>query len=424
MLRVVLAASVGLGYTETAVRIHHGEEVEWVENDGFITAGNDLMVLELTPEQARRKCLSLEDCLGYTFHGPPTTLSAIKTYFKSKTEVMGKGNGWTSYVRGDAVEESHEGKGPLEASLTDCVDQNHQCAYWSVIGECKKNPTYMHVMCRPSCRMCGGEDSDLGKLYVALQDKYLGKPHIDQVPHLPRPKMTEVSFDPRVYVIDNFLSHEECDFLMEHGEPHLQVARTINATTGLTQPDKVRTNQQMYVSDHECRTHPKITKIIDRMHKLTRVPYGHAEALQVGRYNAGEFYEPHFDSEPGAGVIRTATVIVYLEMPEGGGGETVFPKTAGCNGRFMECCENIQEMIDNGGGLAVLPDKGKAVMFFTHDLDGRQNPLALHGSCPVKTGHKWIAQQWFRSKPFQASPHFRMYSHTWEDLLVEKLSSE
>lgn len=404
LCRLALSVSVGLGSAETV----RAEELTWLETDGFITAGADIEVDNLTPEEARRKCFALDGCMGYTFHGPPNTVSKIKTYFKAKTEVTGKRHGWTSYIRSDAKLEQKVPEAPLEASQSECVDQNNQCAYWAVIGECKKNPTYMHVMCRPSCRMCGGEDSDLGLFYVALQNQYLGKPHVDPAPHPPRPRMTEVSFDPRVYVIDNFLSHQECDFLMKHGEPELQVARTINATTGLTQPDKVRTNQQMYISNDNCANHPIISNVIARMHKLARIPYGHAEALQVGRYKAGEFYEPHFDSEPGANVIRSATVIVYLEAPDGGGGATVFPKQASCNGRFNECCENLPGMVHEGGGVAVTPDKGKAVLFFTHDLDGRQNPLSLHGSCPVHTGFKWIAQQWFRSHAFPSSPHWHM----------------
>merc|ERR1712168_732921 len=37
-------------------------------------------------------------------------------------------------------------------SLTECKDKNDNCGYWSSIGECQKNPTYMHRNCRKSCR--------------------------------------------------------------------------------------------------------------------------------------------------------------------------------------------------------------------------------------------------------------------------------
>ena len=85
---------------------------------------------------------------------------------------------------------------------------------------------------------------------------------------------------------------------------------------------------QMYVTPVDCREHPVVSSIVRRMYRLARMPPGHGEQLQVGRYGAGQFYEPHYDSEqsPTARLARPATVIVYLKEPAGGGGETVFPR--------------------------------------------------------------------------------------------------
>ncbi|KAG7153504.1 tyrosinase-like protein tyr-3-like 2 [Homarus americanus] len=41
-----------------------------------------------------------------------------------------------------------------------CADNNKYCDTWEKIGECKKNPTWMHVNCKKSCRQCGVECSD------------------------------------------------------------------------------------------------------------------------------------------------------------------------------------------------------------------------------------------------------------------------
>ena len=54
---------------------------------------------------------------------------------------------------------------------------------------------------------------------------------------------------------------------------------------------------QMYVSAENCRAHPHIAPLVRRMYQLARMPPGHGEATQIGRYLAGEFYEPHYDSE-------------------------------------------------------------------------------------------------------------------------------
>lgn len=37
-----------------------------------------------------------------------------------------------------------------------CIDKHKLCDAWSKDDECKKNPRYMHVNCRKSCRLCGG----------------------------------------------------------------------------------------------------------------------------------------------------------------------------------------------------------------------------------------------------------------------------
>jgi hypothetical protein len=36
----------------------------------------------------------------------------------------------------------------------DCKDANKSCAGWAKLGECKKNPVWMHVNCKKSCDVC------------------------------------------------------------------------------------------------------------------------------------------------------------------------------------------------------------------------------------------------------------------------------
>ena len=40
---------------------------------------------------------------------------------------------------------------------TSCIDNNINCPYWAGIGECTKNPLYMHVYCAKSCNICRSE---------------------------------------------------------------------------------------------------------------------------------------------------------------------------------------------------------------------------------------------------------------------------
>ncbi|CAJ1345743.1 unnamed protein product, partial [Effrenium voratum] len=170
-------------------------------------------------------------------------------------------------------------------------------------------------------------------------------------------------------------------------------------------PDKVRTNSQFYLDQAEHYQVPLVAELVRRMHVLARMPDGHGEPLQVGQYHLGEFYQPHFDSELSQNLRRAVTVLVYLDPPKAGG-ETIFPKHRKCqDADFADCC-NRTELIAEGKGFWVRGKKGQAVVFYSHDLDGRHNPLSMHGSCPVLAGEKWVAQQWFRLEPYAGSPYF------------------
>lgn len=317
----------------------------------------------------------------------------------------------------DATEEATTGQAvtaePTSSTLQPCLDLNTQCAYWAAIGECEKNPRYMLTMCQISCHTCPGDNTAKNaKVYQMLEsletDAASSQRQTQQTQDQnKKPQLREISFSPRAFIVDDFLSEEECEGLKKHALPHLEHAKTINMETGTYQDDKVRTNSQMYVNKTSHSTDPLISGIVARLHMLARVPFGHAEQLQVGRYEQGQFYQPHFDSEPRQNVNRAATVIIYLEAPDEGG-ETVFPKHRSCGGEaFHECCAKRDEhIIGEGAGFWVAGKKGQAVLFYSHDLDGKQNPYSLHGSCPVLAGEKWIAQQWFRVKPYDRSPHY------------------
>merc|ERR1719486_1673231 len=111
--------------------------------------------------------------------------------------------------------------------------------------------------------------------------------------------------------------------MKQHGAAKLQPSLTIDSVTGEFHPDTVRTNQQMYISKEDSRNDRTINAIVRRMHRLARIPIGHGEQIQVGRYLVGEKYDCHYDSEVSVNVIRSATVIVYLSDGVEGG-DTVF----------------------------------------------------------------------------------------------------
>ena len=62
---------------------------------------------------------------------------------------------------GDSGEDSGEDGDSGEEGGGHCEDLNESCSYWAGVGECHRNPAYMHEHCRKSCDLC--EDEEEGK---------------------------------------------------------------------------------------------------------------------------------------------------------------------------------------------------------------------------------------------------------------------
>lgn len=187
---------------------------------------------------------------------------------------------------------------------------------------------------------------------------------------------------PQLAVFGNLLSHDECDALMEAARPRMARSLTVQTRTGGEELNADRTSQGMFFSRAETDV---VTRIEARIARLLQWPVEHGEGLQVLHYRPGAEYKPHYDyfdpREPGTARItqrggqRLATLIMYLNEPERGGG-TTFPDV----------------------GLEVMPKKGHAV-YFAYD---RPHPATrtLHGGAPVLAGEKWVATKWLREREF------------------------
>jgi len=359
----------------------------------------------LPARSSRRVCSIFGSAVVAAFAAIPTVVSSVAAATAASAQQVENETDLLPVILGRPLQE--EGLLPEEALDKDapCEDGDVQCRYWAAIGECEKNPKYMKVVCRPACRTCPRDIATrLPEKYVALEQSLPDPETIGSGP----PRVHGILYDPRAMVFDDFITDAEAEQLKALASPHLHKALTINQTTGAQQVDRVRTNSQMYMNHSMCHDHHLVSDIIRRMYVLARIPWGHGEPLQVGLYREGQFYEPHFDSELAQGLARTATVILYLDAPEEGG-ETIFPKRRQCHStHFSHCCKNLSNAVGHeGAGRWVTAKKRQALLFYSHDADGRHNTFAIHGACPVRSGNKWIAQQWFRSRPYSGSPHFQ-----------------
>lgn len=184
---------------------------------------------------------------------------------------------------------------------------------------------------------------------------------------------------PALRVLENLLGADECDELIALARPRLQRALTVDSE-GHQQVDQRRTSEGMFFALNES---PLISRIEQRLARLLDVPASHGEGLQVLHYLPGQEYEPHFDwfdaDQPGYDAItavggqRIASVVMYLNTPEQGGG-TAFPEL----------------------GLTVTARRGTAVYFAYEGGD----LSSLHAGLPVERGEKWIATKWLRERPY------------------------
>ena len=195
--------------------------------------------------------------------------------------------------------------------------------------------------------------------------------------------VTMYAADPILYVVDDFLSHDECDAFIEASKGKLQPSTVISSDKHIQHES--RTSENCWI-EHDAND--IVHEVSKRFSILVQMPIRNAEQYQLVYYKKGAQYKPHFDSfdyetedgkkywEPGG--QRMITVIAYLNDVEEGG-ETGFPEL----------------------GINIPPKKGDAVVFHntlpndaaTHP---KINPRSLHGGMPVIKGEKWMVNLWFR----------------------------
>ena len=103
--------------------------------------------------------------------------------------------------------------------------------------------------------------------------------------------VTLFSPDPIVYVVDDFLSHDECQEFINCSQNKLQRATVV----GLDKEQKLdsRTNKFAWLAHDSTEIIHEVSK---RLSILVQVPIRNAEMFQVVHYESGTEYKPHFDS--------------------------------------------------------------------------------------------------------------------------------
>lgn len=221
---------------------------------------------------------------------------------------------------------------------------------------------------------------------LTVQDRCSISPPVFNGVNLSYPGVEPLGVDPPIYLVHNFLTHAECDFLIHAANDVWQPAPVVGKGSGEISPS--RTSSTSFLAREDLPDYMR------KVSALTSKPIEHCELPQVGRYLPSQQYRHHFDAfdlgnDDGRrfaqnGGQRVVTVLVYLNDCAQGG-QTDFPAM----------------------NVRVSPRKGTAVVFFPATIDGYLDKRALHAALPA-IDTKYVSQVWIRQGPYTGTPSKRL----------------
>lgn len=195
-------------------------------------------------------------------------------------------------------------------------------------------------------------------------------------------KLNVCNEDPNIYTIDNYLTDNECQHMIDISKDIIQPSLVSGEKKGYISED--RTGQNCWIK-HD---HDEITlSIANKISEQLNIPLDNAESFQVLHYNKNQEYKNYYDSwdfngdeksrrNMKYGGQRMITTLVYLNDVQEGG-ETKFTKL----------------------DIKIDPKKGRLLVFSNVEKDSNiKNKLSEHSGLPVIEGEKWVFNLWFREK--------------------------
>jgi prolyl 4-hydroxylase len=180
--------------------------------------------------------------------------------------------------------------------------------------------------------------------------------------------------DSPVKILDNFLSHEQCQELINCYKDKVARSTIVDSSTQAHKPDSSRTSSTYYIPDSDQIIRGLKEKVAD----FLKININQIEGIQFLRYLYGEKYSYHHDYLPGnPSNQRVHTIIVYLnDLLDGAGGETSFFHYK----------------------LKVKPKEGTGVWFRNMDNNGNLVKESLHSGEPIlqKNAIKYALNIWTR----------------------------
>ncbi|XP_062120396.1 probable prolyl 4-hydroxylase 12 isoform X2 [Humulus lupulus] len=170
-------------------------------------------------------------------------------------------------------------------------------------------------------------------------------------------RVVQLSWRPRVFLYEGFLSDEECDHLISLDDV--------------------------------------VSRIEERISAWTFLPKENGKALQILRCE-NEDSRMKLDyfgnsSLPDQSKPLIATVVLYLSDVNNGG-QIIFPKSEVKGNIWSDCTKN------SSSRDILKPIKGNAVLFFNIYPNSTTDGSSSHARCPVLEGEMWFAIKFFQVK--------------------------
>ncbi|CAI7600981.1 unnamed protein product [Penicillium viridicatum] len=219
---------------------------------------------------------------------------------------------------------------------------------------------------------------------------------------------TEIlSVDPLVIHIDNFVSEQEIDYVMQLGKPLFQDSQLFDDAQVRSVDKPYRSSSTAFLPYEDPVCHCVGQRALKFLGFIEHEAH---ERLQLVRYYPGQEYNLHSDwlyrpkvshspQDQGREYNRLGSFFTYL----GGnatGGETYFPFV---NGASINADGRKYAIPASGQGLVVRPTKGSALFWMNlHASNGTGDERTFHAGLPVHSGVKYGMNVW--TKHYKSFP--------------------
>ena len=198
------------------------------------------------------------------------------------------------------------------------------------------------------------------------------------------------SEDPSVYTLDNFITPEECQHIIQEAKPRLGRAMVgagldPNNMDGTYSKNRTGTNC-WFPHNHD----PIFARVGERISQEVGHPFANAEQFQVVHYDIGEEFKDHYDGWEQDGTSehfhnfkfggnRLLTALIYLNDVEAGGGTKM---------------TKLNHLVEaKQGRVLVFEDCYRGT--------NKRHPLSEHCGMPVIQGEKYAVNLWFKECPYE-----------------------